>query len=645
MDLRTALLLRRRGFMSLYFPVQPTHPQSPFTLAATTGRDSAARAVTVLATTTLPAGAFPNAVGVAPNGRVYVANFGSNDVTVIDSVTDTVLTTLPAGTNPFAVGVAPNGRVYVANFGSNDVTVIDSVTDTVLATLPTGAGPFAVGVAPNNHAYIANVDSNDVSVFAPPVLVSVSPAQGVPGGGNTVTLTGTDLTGATRVLFGASPGTNIVVSPGGTSLTVTAPAGSGTVPVTVTTPIGTSNPFQYTYALQATSTTVSVNPNPVVCGQPVILTAQVATVPPGGTPAPTGMVTFIVSSDGPPLTASVNAAGQATTTLTTPLMSGTHQVVGVYSGDANYLGSLSALAPLTVTASPTMTMVTASPNPSAQGQWVNVCAQVVATAPGAAVPSGTVTFTGPGGLNRTVAVGPTGQACFSSATLQSGTIVATYNGQACFASSNGAVSVTVQPPASCLITVTPPAGTVTVGQATPLSATVTCNGAPVPNAAVTLTSNSTIIGFALTNAAGTATTTATFTTPGAQTLSARVTAAGAACSCANVTSAPVTVVVQPAGPGMFKAQPACYRLNFPPSPWSFAHTTLTVTGATPGAVVTFHQDGAGGPVLCTAVADANGNASCTANLSVFQVLTPTYTATTPVAGGFLTSSSTLLPCL
>ncbi|MEV7468629.1 Ig-like domain repeat protein, partial [Streptomyces kronopolitis] len=551
---------------------------------------------------------------------------------------------LPAGTTPDAVGVAPNGRVYVANYDSNDVTVIDSVTDTVLATLPTGAGPFAVGVAPNDHVYIANINSNDVSVFAPPVLASISPAQGVPGGGTTVTLTGTDLTGATSVLFGAAPGTNILVGPGGTSLTVTAPAGSGTVPVTVTTPIGTSNPLNYTYALQPTSTTVSVSPNPAACGQPVTLTAKIATVPPGGTPVPTGTVTFIVSSDGPPLTAPVNAAGQATTTLTSPLAAGTHQVVGVYSGDPNYLGSLSALAPLTVTASPTITVVTASPNPSAQGQLVNVCAQVVATAPGAAVPSGTVTFTGPGGLNQTVAVGPFGQACFSSATLQSGTITATYNGQACFASSNGAVSVTVQPPPSCLITVTPPPGTVTVGQATTVSATVTCNGAPVSNAAVIFTSNGTVIGFATTDASGVATSPVSFTTAGANTVVATVTAAGTPCTCTNVTSTPITVTVQPSGTGTFKAQPACYTLNFPPLPWAFAHTTLTATGATPGALVTFHSDGAGGPVLCQAVADSNGKASCSATLSVFQLLSG-YTATTPVAGGFLTSSSTLLPCI
>ncbi|MEU5548056.1 recombinase family protein [Streptomyces sioyaensis] len=128
---------------------------------------------------------------------------------------------------------------------------------------------------------------------------------------------------------------------------------------------------------------------------------------------------------------------------------------------------------------------------------------------------------------------------------------------------------------------------------------------------------------------------------GVNPITATVIAEGATCTCVGVAGT-ATVTVGPAQ-GL-TAQPACYTLNLPPLPWSFAHTTLTATGATPGATVTFHSDGAGGPVLCTAVADTNGNANCTANLTIFQ-LASGYTATTPVPGGSLTSSSTLLPCI
>jgi sugar lactone lactonase YvrE len=76
-----------------------------------------------------------------------------------------------------------------------------------------------------------------------PQLASISPSSGA--GGTSVTLTGTSLSGATQVTFGAS-----AVSPSSstsTSVTATAPAGSGTVSVTVTTPNGTSNGESFTY--------------------------------------------------------------------------------------------------------------------------------------------------------------------------------------------------------------------------------------------------------------------------------------------------------------------------------------------------------------------------------------------------------------
>ncbi|MGY5129361.1 IPT/TIG domain-containing protein, partial [Streptomyces nigrescens] len=131
---------------------------------------------------TLPAGISPVAVAVAPNGKVYVANNGSNDVTVIDSATDTVLATLPAGISPSAVAIAPNGRVYVANASSDNVTVIDSATDTVLAALPASTSPSAVAVAANGKVYIANSGSNDITVIdsATNAVVATLPAGTTP---------------------------------------------------------------------------------------------------------------------------------------------------------------------------------------------------------------------------------------------------------------------------------------------------------------------------------------------------------------------------------------------------------------------------------------------------------------------------------
>ncbi|MDQ3713759.1 MAG: hypothetical protein M3388_16275 [Acidobacteriota bacterium] len=57
--------------------------------------------------------------------KIYVANYGSDSVTVING-TNNSTTTVAAGTDPYAVAVNPiTNRIYVANNGSNNVTVID----------------------------------------------------------------------------------------------------------------------------------------------------------------------------------------------------------------------------------------------------------------------------------------------------------------------------------------------------------------------------------------------------------------------------------------------------------------------------------------------------------------------------------------
>ena len=73
----------------------------------------------------------------------------------------------------------------------------------------------------------------------------LSPNQGSTGGGTTVTITGTNLSGATAVHFGSKLAAITANTP--TSVTVTTPSGSGTVDVTVTTPGGTSNPLSFFY--------------------------------------------------------------------------------------------------------------------------------------------------------------------------------------------------------------------------------------------------------------------------------------------------------------------------------------------------------------------------------------------------------------
>jgi alpha-tubulin suppressor-like RCC1 family protein len=94
--------------------------------------------------------------------------------------------------------------------------------------------------------------------FGPPnpTVTAVSPSQGLSGGGTSVTITGTELTGVTAVRFGSANASTYTVE-SATTITAVSPPGSGTVDVTVTTPEGTSptNPAdQFTYSLTGAAT-------------------------------------------------------------------------------------------------------------------------------------------------------------------------------------------------------------------------------------------------------------------------------------------------------------------------------------------------------------------------------------------------------
>src|SRR5436190_213517 len=81
---------------------------------------------------TIPVGNGPIGVGYSGgSGYVYVANEGSNNVSVINQTT--VVATVPVGNNPPGVAYdSENGFVYVSNEGPNTVSVINGTT--VVAT-------------------------------------------------------------------------------------------------------------------------------------------------------------------------------------------------------------------------------------------------------------------------------------------------------------------------------------------------------------------------------------------------------------------------------------------------------------------------------------------------------------------------------
>jgi YVTN family beta-propeller protein len=73
---------------------------------------------------------------------------------VIDTASNKVVgTPILVGDSPSLVAVAPDGKYgYVTNLTSNNVSVIDTASNTVAATVPVGRNPVGVGIVPPSAA-------------------------------------------------------------------------------------------------------------------------------------------------------------------------------------------------------------------------------------------------------------------------------------------------------------------------------------------------------------------------------------------------------------------------------------------------------------------------------------------------------------
>lgn len=192
---------------------------------------------------------------------------GTSAITSADRYTydavPTVSSIAPASGGQGTV-VTVNGTGFVsgtkAMFGTKAASKTSVVSATQLkATVPAGSG--TVDVTVTNPGGTSATSSSDQFTYVVPSVSSVSPNAGPVAGGQTVTIHGTNLTGATGVSFGSAAATNVTVV-SDTELTATTPAHvAGVADVTVTTAKGTSvvsSADRYTY--EATPTISSITP-------------------------------------------------------------------------------------------------------------------------------------------------------------------------------------------------------------------------------------------------------------------------------------------------------------------------------------------------------------------------------------------------
>jgi YVTN family beta-propeller protein len=121
---------------------------------------------TIARTIALSRGSGPIGVALGANGRyLYTADGGSNRVSVLDTRAGRVVGSVRVGTQPLSVAAAPDGKtVYSANSGSGDVSVIDARTNRVVRTIPTGRFPSGVAVTPDGASLYVTNEASGVTV-------------------------------------------------------------------------------------------------------------------------------------------------------------------------------------------------------------------------------------------------------------------------------------------------------------------------------------------------------------------------------------------------------------------------------------------------------------------------------------------------
>jgi YVTN family beta-propeller protein len=167
------------------FPNYPAHYREYAYIA-----DSGSNTVTVLDIVNLRTdhvlrvGSHPTGVAANPaRNEVYAVNSGSASVSVINAETNQVIATIPVKRDPYFLSVDAKGeRGYVANSGSNSVSVLDLAARRVIATVGVGEQPGVAQVTPDGSAIVvSNRKANSASVIDGRTLKVRSVWENCPG--------------------------------------------------------------------------------------------------------------------------------------------------------------------------------------------------------------------------------------------------------------------------------------------------------------------------------------------------------------------------------------------------------------------------------------------------------------------------------
>lgn len=158
------------------------------------------------------------AVSAQAQVRAYVANRGSNSLSVIDVATNTVVSTIPVAGGPAMLIISPdNSRAYVTTIFADATAVVDLATSSVIATVPVGAGPnFLTQSLDGAFVYVSNSFDNTVSVIdtATNTVIATLPVGSTPANGIAITPDGASVWAAgDTVISVIDTATNTITQP------------------------------------------------------------------------------------------------------------------------------------------------------------------------------------------------------------------------------------------------------------------------------------------------------------------------------------------------------------------------------------------------------------------------------------------------
>ena len=442
-----------------------------------------AQGIATLSTSTLAIGS--HSINAAYSGDVNHAAVGSNTValTVVQGTTTTLsasnLAPIAGSTVTFTAAVTgADGQPT-----SGTIAILDGKT-TIATLTPNPAGVATLTgatLAPGTHIITAvfagdRLDGTSTSAPLTQVITIATTAVSLATSANP-TLAGTPVTFSTSVTGnGGIPTGNVAFLDGSRTLATLPVNGSGSIVYTTSSLApgihtitakylgdtddspALSSPISQQIA-EKTSVTLTSSANPSLLTDNVTLTASVINGVP--TNPPTGQVTL---TDGGTTvaTATLNASGSATFTLTAPAL-GQHTLAVSYSGDDDNVPAASANLIQTVVLRPTTTSLTTSSTAISTGQQLILISVVQGS--GNHPPTGTVTFASGSTVFGSVPIGADGVATLTVEPLQGiYKVISTYSGDTLFAlSASASVTVTVGPPIEFTLNMQPPTMSMATG--------------------------------------------------------------------------------------------------------------------------------------------------------------------------------------